>query len=129
MPKPYSSDLRERVAAACDEGEETREEVAARFGVSVRFVYDLLRVRRETGSVAPRPHAGGFSSSVGEEARGVLRDLLREQPDATLAELRDRLAGRCGVAVTAARVCQVLKELGLPREKSPTPPTSGTAPT
>jgi putative transposase len=47
MAEPYSRDLRERVAAACDEVAETREEVAERFGVSVRFVYGLLRRRRE----------------------------------------------------------------------------------
>jgi hypothetical protein len=36
----YSMDLRERVVAACDAGDATREQVAARFSVSVRWIRD-----------------------------------------------------------------------------------------
>ena len=57
--KPYSMDLRERVVAACDEGGATRERIAARFSVSVSWIRDLMRRRRETGSIAPRPRGGG----------------------------------------------------------------------
>ncbi len=125
--KAYSMDLRERIARACDAGELTREEIAERFSVSTTFIRRLLGHRERTGSLAPRPHAGGFESAVGEGERGVLRGLVKEQPDATLAELRDRLAGRTGVSVSVARVCQVLQELKLPRKKSRTPPASVTA--
>jgi len=124
--KPLSMDLRERVVAACDAGGETQAEVAERFRVSPSTVRRLLARRAATGSVAPRPHAGGFPSRVGEAARGVLRGLVREQPDATLAELRGRLADRAGVAVAVTRVSQVLLELGLPRKKSRTRRPSGT---
>ena len=116
--KPLSMDLRERVVAACDAGGESQAGVAERFNVSPSTVRRLLARRAATGSVAPRPHAGGFPSRVDEAARGVLRDLVREQPDATLAELRGRLAGRAGVTVTITRVSQVLLELGLPRKKT-----------
>ncbi len=125
--KAYSMDLRERVAGACDAGELTREEIAERFSVSETFIRRLLAHRERTGSVAPKPHAGGFKSAVDAGARAVLRELVRGQPDATLAELRDRLAGRTGVSVSVARVCQVLGELRLPRKKSRTPPASVTA--
>ena len=123
--KPYSMDLRERVVAACESGELTRGQVAERFSVSETFVRRLMRRRAETGCIAPRPHAGGFKSAVDEKARQALRELVGQQPDATLAELRGRLAGRCGVGVSEARVCQVLKELKLPRKKSRTRPASG----
>jgi transposase len=42
----YSLDLRERICAACDEGLETRQEVADRFGVGRWFVQKLLRQRQ-----------------------------------------------------------------------------------
>jgi transposase len=124
--KPLSMDLRERVVAACDAGGQTQAEVAERFNVSGSTVRRLLRRRAATGSVAPRPHAGGFPSRVDAAARGVLRGLVADQPDATLAELRGRLAARAGVTVAVTRVCQILQELALPRKKSPTRPASGT---
>ena len=55
----YSIDLRERVAAACDSGDATREQIAARFAVSVAWIRKLMRQRRETGSIAPKPRGGG----------------------------------------------------------------------
>ena len=63
MAEPYSLDPRERVVAACDEGD-TREEAAERFGASVRFVYAMLRLRRQTGSLAPRPHSVSKSTAT-----------------------------------------------------------------
>ena len=124
--KAYSTDLRERVAAACDAGELTRAEVAERFSVSTTFIRRLLARRGATGSVAALPAAGGFESAVGDDARGVLRDLVAGRPDAALEELRAALAGRCGVSVGVSRVCQVLRELRLPRKKSRTRRRSGT---
>src|SRR3954465_14680570 len=111
--KPLSMDLRERVVAACDAGELTQAEIAGRFSVSTSTIRRLLARRAATGSVAARPPAGGVASRVGAAARGVLRGLVADQPDATLAELRGRLAGRTGVTVAITRVCQVLQELGL----------------
>ena len=40
--KPYSMDLQERVVAACDAREGTREQIAERFGVSDRWIRTLL---------------------------------------------------------------------------------------
>jgi transposase len=41
----YSMDLRQSVVAACDRGEETREQVARRFCVSIAWVYNRRRSR------------------------------------------------------------------------------------
>jgi transposase len=57
--RPYSIDLRERVAAAVDDGEGSQREIARSFWVSVSFVSRLLKRRREAGTVAPAPHGGG----------------------------------------------------------------------
>ena len=112
--KTYSMDLRERVVAACDEGGATREQVAARFAVSVRWVRDLLKRRRETGSIAPRPRGGGRPPAFDAEAAGRLREAVRADSDATLEEL-----GRAaGVACTAPAVYRALKRLGVTRKKS-----------
>ena len=51
---PYSMDLRERVAAAIDEGEGSERQIAKRFRVSVSFVTRLLQRRRDAGTLAPQ---------------------------------------------------------------------------
>ena len=56
---PYSLDLRARVLTAVDAGEETQQEVAARFSVSARWIRKLLARRAATGSIAPEPNRGG----------------------------------------------------------------------
>src|SRR4051812_22596057 len=123
--KAYSQDLRERVVRACDEGRGTRQQLADLFGVSTAWIRRLLQRRRETGSFAARPHAGGPAPKMTPARRGRLAGLVAEQPDATLAELRDRL----GAAVHLSTVARALQRLGLPVKKKSCTPPSRTAPT
>src|SRR5262245_12771753 len=46
---PYPLELRQRIVAAVDQQSHTIEEIATLFGVSERYVYQLLKLRRETG--------------------------------------------------------------------------------
>ena len=121
----YSLDLRERVVRAVDEGV-PRVEVARRFSVSNALVGKLLRQRRATGSLAPRPHAGGTPPALGEAELAALRAQVEADPDATLAELRERLAREAGVCVGVNGVCRALRRLGLPLKKRRRTPPSGT---
>ncbi len=59
MPEPLSLDLRERIVAAYERGDMTRDQVAALFQVGRASVNRLVRRFRETGSVEPSPHGGG----------------------------------------------------------------------
>ena len=112
--KAYSTDLRERVIAACDAGDATREQVAARLSVSVPWIRKLLRRRRETGSIEPKPRGGGRAPAFDAEAAGRLREAVRADDDATLAEL-----GRAaGVSCCASAVHRALARLGVTRKKS-----------
>jgi transposase len=90
--KTYSQDLRERVVRACDERRGTRQQIATLFGVSTSWIRRLLQRRRQTGSIRARPHAGGPPPKMTDQRRGRLLVLVTTYPDATLAELRDRLA-------------------------------------
>jgi len=85
---PYSKDLRERVAAAVDHGEGSQREIARRFRVSLTFVFRLLRRRRDAGTLDPKPHGGGPTPALGPDEQQRLHQLIREQPDATLEQLR-----------------------------------------
>lgn len=109
--KAYSTDLRERVAAACDAGDATREQVAARFSVSVSWIRKLMRQRRLTGSIAPRPRGGGHPPAFDAEAAARLREAVRADDDATLEEL----ARAAGVSCCPSDVHRALKRLGIIR--------------
>ena len=112
--RSYSMDLRERVVAACDSGEGTREQIAKRFRVSVAGVYRLLARRRDTGSIAPKPHGGGQPPAFQGESAERLRKAVEDCPDATLEELREAAGVDCGTSA----VFRALKRLALPRKKS-----------
>lgn len=115
---PYSLDLRQRVLDAVDEGELTKWEISLLFKVSPAWIRRLLQRRRESGTIAPKPHRGGPAPKLTEEHRGRLAEWVREQPDATLAELAQRLQRDCGVNVSEPTVCRALKALNLPLKKS-----------
>src|SRR5438270_11025392 len=105
----YSMDLRERVVAACDARDGTREQIAARFSVSVRWIGDLLSRRRRTGSIAPKPRGGGRAPAFDEAASARLREAVRADDDATLEELREA----AGVACSAPSVYLSLRCMGV----------------
>ena len=110
----YSMDLRERVVAACDARDGTREQIAARFSVSVSWIRDLLKRRRDTGSIAPRARGGGRAPAFDGAAAARLREAVRADDDATLEEL----AEAAGVACCPSAVHRALVRLGITRKKS-----------
>ena len=87
--RPYSMDLRERVAAAIDAGEGSQRQVAKRFRVSVSFVTRLVQRRRDAGTLAPKPHGGGPRPALGFPERVRLAVRIAEHPDATLKQLKE----------------------------------------
>src|SRR3954454_19691126 len=110
---PYSQDLRQRVLDTVRRGEGPVRQIARRFLVSVSFVTRLLRTHRSTGSLEPRRHGGGHPPLRGPEDLERLRELIRQQPDATLEESRQRL----GVDCSLMTISRALGALGLPRKK------------
>ena len=112
--KAYSTDLRERVVAACDARDATREQIAARFAVSLSWIRKLIRQRRQTGSIVPGPRGGGRVLACDAEAARRLREAVRADDDATLEEL-----GRAaGVSCCPSAVHRALARLGITRKKS-----------
>lgn len=113
MPKTYSMDLRERVAKAVDEGD-TPEEAAETFGVSRAWVYGLLKRRNETGSLEPNlsGRTGRPAKLAGHEA--LLRQLVDETQDATLAEICEKLP----VKVSVVTVFNALRREKITLKKS-----------
>lgn len=116
VPPPLSLDLRTRIVQACQEQDDSQAGIAARFCVHVKTVEKLWRQWRETGTLAPKPHAGGPPTRLAG-AGDALRALLAEGNDRTNAELAALLGTRHGLATSAASVSRALTRLGLTRKK------------
>jgi len=93
--RPYSTDLRERVAAAVDDGEGSQREIAALFRVSLSFIVRLLQRRRDAGTLEPKPHGGGPPPVLGPDDQQRRAALIRTDPDATLEQLKQRGGFTC----------------------------------
>jgi transposase len=109
--RAYSMDLRERVFADCQAGLTTAA-VAAKYTVSAAWVRRLKQRHKATGSLAPRPPSPGRPVTLAPH-EGRVRELVRDDPDATLAELRHRL----GVAVSLSALSEYLRRLKLSFKK------------
>jgi transposase len=94
--------LRERVVRACNDGALTRTQIAQIFSVSTAWIRRLLRWRRQTGSFAARPHAGGPAPKLDQRQRQRLLEPVAEDPGATLAEVRHRLGALVHVGTIPA---------------------------
>ncbi len=118
----YSMDLRQRVAAARDDGMSTGE-VAELFGCCTAWVRRLMQGRRERGTLAPLERRPPDQRRLTDADRATLRAMLVKQPDATLAELAAAVGGK----VHPGNVCRAVRAMGLPRKKSRSTPPSRTA--
>ena len=111
--RPYSLDLRERVAAAVDHHDGSIRWIARIFRVSTSFIVRLLQRRRTAGTLAPEPHRGGPPPALEPGDLERLAGLVREQPDATLEQLRPR----GGFQWSLKTLWFALDGLGLTRKK------------
>jgi transposase len=117
----YSLDLRQRVLADSDAGLKTKV-VAEKYGVSRTWVRALKQRRRETGEIAARRGGGGRKPKFD---RARLAELVAEDSDATLAELRARLGVQCALSA----IWKALDQLRITFKKKRCGPPSKTAPT
>ena len=91
------------------------------FGVTERYVYKLLALRRTTGDLTPKPHGGGAVAKIKDEAHLLpIVEMVAAQPDATLAELRQQIKGQLRVSVCPATISNALARWGLRRKKNTT---------
>ena len=123
--KTLSMDLRERILASYDGGEGTREEIAARYRVSLGMVKKLLQQRRHTGEIGHRHHRSGRKPKILAVHHRQMRSLLAGKPDLTLKELRSGLELECSLPA----IHYALAALGLTYKKRRSMPANRSVPT
>ena len=122
MAKTIPVEIRQRIVEAFDQGD-TREEIAEMYKVGVASITRFLARRRNTGSLNPSSRPGR-TPVLDECADEKIREWIKEQPDLTTEELRQRLES-IGYCLKASALCDNLKRLFLSRKKKVCTPPSG----
>jgi transposase len=125
MPAPYSQDLRERVVGFMALGRSARV-AAMRFNVSVSSAIRWARRWRVEGHARPRAMGGDRRARLREHGTRVLQ-LVAQQPDLTLREIRSALTASCGITVGLSTVYRFLVAHNLTLKKRPYTRPSRTA--
>lgn len=126
MGRPYEDDLRRKLLAAYDAGEETLEELAERFLVSVGWAKKISAQRNRTGQAERVPYQAGRKPHAGPEAQQQVRAWIAAKPDLTLTEIQGKLRSEASVTLSIPQVWYLLRKMGLRLKKSPSTPASGT---
>lgn len=120
--KTLSVDLRERILAAYDNQEGTRDEIALRYRVSLGMVKKLLQQRRQTGDIGPRHRYSGRKPKILDRHCNRIKELLADKPDMTLEELRRSIRLKCSLPA----IHYALEAMNLTYKKRRSAPASKT---
>jgi transposase len=117
MGKPYSTDLRDRIADHIASGQ-SRRSASRHFGVSPSCAVKLAQRIATTGSAAPawqgRPPGDGKLAPH----MATLMKWVDAEPDITMPELSARLANATGVLAHPASLSRVLLKAGFSFKKN-----------
>ena len=107
-----------KIVEAYEDGEGSVDDLADRFGVHRCTVLNLLKLKRETGLLAPRPHGGGNPGKLNADDLAELRKIVEEKNDLTHPQLAEELTRRRGSDVRRSTIERALRlKLGLTRKK------------
>ena len=118
MGKPHPIELRTRVIAFVEEGHSHRA-AAARFRVSVKFVNDMVILKRDTGGLEPRRQGNGGGHGKLGRLRDWIAVRMAAKPDLTLDDLVLEITDEHQITVHRVSVWRTLRGLGLTHKKRP----------
>lgn len=112
MGKPYSQDLRDRIVGYIDQGHSARA-AGKVFGVSASTAVRLAAAHRHDGDTRAKPQ-GRAPGTAGKLAPhiGFLLEVVRSDPDITLAELAGALEEAASVRVNVSSIHRALVRAG-----------------
>jgi transposase len=117
MAKGYSRDLRERAVSMVEEGE-SRREAARLLNLAPSTAVRWLDRWNRTGSVEAKPGTGHSRSPLKAHQQWLL-DLVANEPDLTLEEIRDRLRRKKKLAAATSSVWRFYDRHAITFKKSP----------
>lgn len=114
--KAYSVDLRGRVVSAVRDQKIERGEVATLFGIGIATVYRWMKRASAGESLEPRAR-GHKKKLIPDEELFVVRELVLEKPDRTIAELTAAYVERANRTVGTSTISRALARLDLTLKK------------
>ena len=123
MAQYLSADLRIRVIRAVEAGM-SRSAAARRFGVSIASAVRWMDAFLRTGRTSPKPRGGDRRSGRIEAQAELLLAAVRETPDITLAELRQRLIAERRESFALSTIHAFYRRHGITFKKRPRTPVS-----
>ena len=116
--KPYSVDLRQKIIDVYAEGNVSQRQLARQFRVALSFIQKLIKQYKETGNIAPKVRRKQTPTKLTDEQLQVLKKLVAETPEATLQELKEKLAAIAGVTISISTVHRMLRRIDLCTQKN-----------
>jgi transposase len=113
--KAYSTDLRERVVAACQSGK-TEAQVAQQFSLSLTSVQRYKRQLKERGDLNPKP-LPGRARIIKAHQEDDFRELIASQSDWTLDAMGDAWQKKYGIKPTISVLYYTCKRLKITYKK------------
>jgi transposase len=126
--EPYGMRLRKRIMELYGQDKSTAE-IAALLGTSQSGTRRVRQHFQERGVLQPRTGGGGRSPGLDQAQQNQLRELVKQQPDATLAELRMGMKEKTGLTLAICTIDRWCTRLGMRFKKSRSGPRSRIAPT
>ena len=116
MPKPHPIELRERVVSHVEKGH-THRATAIHFNVSIKFVNDMVKLKREAGHLENRYTLRREYQCKLAPYSDWLMARIEKNSDITLPELSLELEKKHGLTVHSTTVGRYLHRLGLTHKK------------
>ncbi len=125
MSAPLPNALRARFQRYIEEGLSGRA-AALRLKISSATATRWARQIRQRGRASPAAQGRPVGSGKLAPHKGFFQELIAQDPDITLFELRDALADATGLAVHHSSIADLLATLGFTHKKSRWwPPSAG----
>jgi transposase len=115
--KAYSLDLRQKIIDAHAEGNLSQRQLAKQFRVALSFIEKLVKQYRQTDSIGPKQRTQQTPTKLNASQLATLEELVRQNNDATLSELRILLHEQTGVWIGISTVDRMLKKLNITFKK------------
>ena len=120
MGKAYSNDLRRKILERHEKGEDTLEELAEQFGVSLGWAYKVSAAFTRTGQMErPAAARAGRKRKATPEIEQFVGEVVRGKPDMTLTELQVQLYREQQLELSIGALWNLLERLNLRYKKKP----------
>lgn len=116
MTKAIPKEERIKIVKAYEKGDLTVKSIANIFQITTRSVYKYLKQYRETGDLTPGQHTGR-PPIIDKKNKKIISDIIKQNPDETLEEYRDKFYEKTKIYVTFVTIYNVCKSLNIRRKK------------